>query len=171
MSDVATTVTLTDADLSEMGWWLDEEDEEKEDPNMEYIRSLISSKQRYFQKYHELARKHRKSEIFNKIKTFIMILIIIALCGIIFIQNRAITGNPIELPAISISISNPNSTVNKQDEVETDKTITVHQPLMYNKNITSGEPLDKLNQKVSDFIIKYNNETNGSLNRWYVCHN
>lgn len=163
MSNVTTTVALTDADLSEMGWWLDEEDEEKEDPNMEYIRSLISSKQRYFQKYHELARKHRKSEIFNKIKTFIMILIIIALCGIIFIQNRAITGNLIELPAISISISNPNSTVNKQDEVETDKTITVHQPLTYNKNITSDKPLDKLNQEVSDFIIDYN-ETNGSIN-------
>ena len=171
MSYVTTTVALTDADLSEMGWWLDEEDEEKEDPNMEYIRSLISSKQHYFRKYHELAKKHRASEIFNKIKTFIMILIIIALCGVILIQNKAITGNPIELPAISISISNPNSTVDEQNEVETDKTITVHQPLTYNKNITSGEPLDKLNQKVSDFIIKYNNETNGSLNRWYVCHN
>ena len=163
MSNVTTTVALTDADLSEMGWWLDEEDEEKEDPNMEYIRSLISSKQRYFQKYHELARNHRKSEIFNKIKTFIMILIIIALCGIIFIQNRAITGNPIELPAISISISNPNSAVDEQSEVETDKTITVHQPLTYNKNITSDKPLDKLNQEVSDFIIDYN-ETNGSIN-------
>lgn len=162
MSDVTTTVSLTDADLSEMGWWLDEEDEEKEDPNMEYIRSLISSKQHYFRKYHELAKKHRASEIFNKIKTFIMILIIIALCGIIFIQNRAITGNPIELPAISISISNPNSTVDEQNEVETDKTITVHQPLTYNKNITPDEPLDKLNQEVSDFIIDYN-ETNGSI--------
>lgn len=92
-----------------------------------------------------------------------MILIIIALCGIIFIQNRAITGNPIELPAISISISNPNSAVDEQSEVETDKTITVHQPLTYNKNITSGKPLDKLNQEVSDFIIDYN-ETNGSIN-------